>query len=126
MKNILILSLTLFTLLSCSSDDKINSNSIVGVWKLISHSDVDPLPDCMKNSVLTFNSNGSFAGKVYEGDCDENVVSGNFSEVTETIYKIAFPNSNSNTEITAELSSNKLIWIEKNSLTTRTLNFIRS
>ena len=121
---LLVLAITVFT--SCSSDDVIDSDSIIGTWKLISHSDVTPLPDCMKNSVITFKSNGTLAGTVYEADCDKNTVSGSYTKDTDTLYIITIPNANSDTEITAELSSNKLIWTEKNPTKTRVLNFVKN
>ncbi len=126
MKNLLVLTIVMMGLFSCSSEDSVNSDSIIGQWKLTSHSDVEDLPDCMKNTIIIFNSNNTITGTVYEADCDKNTVSGNYAEVTESIYKITFPNSNSSTEVTVELSSNKLIWTEKNSFTTRVLGFARN
>lgn len=129
MKNILILSLTLFTLLSCSSDDEtVDTTTILGTWKLISHSDLTTLPDCMINSAINFKSNNTLSGIVYEpngNNCDQNNVTGSYSKETETLYKITIPNANSDTEITAELNTNKLIWTERNSLKTRILEFIK-
>lgn len=90
MKKALILSLTIFTLLSCSSSDDIADNSIVGTWKLTSHSDVTSLPECMKKSTLIFNSNNTVGGTHYEADCDMNSISGNFSKTNDTEYKIEF------------------------------------
>ena len=90
MKKILILSLTLFTLLSCSSSDEISGNSIIGTWKLISHSDLTSLPECMKKSTLIFNSNTTISGTHYEADCDMNSISGSFSEINDSEYKIEF------------------------------------
>ncbi|WP_159295520.1 lipocalin-like domain-containing protein [Tenacibaculum maritimum] len=126
MKKILILSLTLFSLLSCSSDDKIYENSIIGTWKLTSHSDLTTLPDCMKQTTITFAEHGILSGEIYEpngGNCDKNTLNATYEKETETLYTVILDNGNSNTQVDAELSTNKLIWIEKSPIKTRTLEF---
>ncbi|WP_299122314.1 lipocalin family protein [uncultured Tenacibaculum sp.] len=85
---LIVLAITVFT--SCSSDDEIDTNSITGTWKLISHSDLISLPECMKKSTLIFNSNNTISGTHYEADCDMNSISGSFSEINDSEYKIEF------------------------------------
>lgn len=123
MKKILILSLTIFALLSCSSSDNIADNSIVGTWKMISHSDLATLTDCMKKSTITFNSNNTFGGTTYEADCDKNVVSGSYTKSNDSEYDVEIPNYGA--EITVSINNDNLIWIEKSSFSTRTVTFIK-
>lgn len=129
MKKILILSLTVFTLLSCSSSDDITDNSIIGTWKLISHSDVNTLPDCMKQTTITFAKHGILSGEIYEpngGNCDKNTLNAIYEKETETLYTVILDNGNSNTQVDAELRANKLIWTEKSPIKTRVLNFTKN
>ncbi len=107
MKNLLVLTVIITTLLSCSSsDDNISENSIIGTWKLISHSDVNTLPECMKKSTLIFNSNNTVGGSHYEADCDMNSISGSYSKTNDTEYKIEFTGT---TDIaTVQISKNIL------------------
>lgn len=90
MKNLLLIVLTFVTITSCSSDEEVADNSIIGTWKLISHSDVSTLPECMKKSTLVFNSNNTIGGTHYEADCDMNSISGSYSKTNDTEYKIEF------------------------------------
>lgn len=129
MKKILILSLTIFTLLSCSSSDDIAGNSIIGTWKLTSHSDFSTLPDCMKQTTITFEKHGILTGEIYEpngGNCDKNNLAANYEKETETLYTVILDSGNSNTQVDAELRINKLIWTEKTPIKTRVLNFTKN
>lgn len=126
MKKIFILSLTLFTLLSCSSDDEtVDATTILGTWKLISHSDTNPLPDCMKQSRITFIEHGNLSGEIYEPNgenCDKTNLVASYEKETETTYTVI---GSSTILAEVELESNKLIWTEKSSTKTRILNFIK-
>lgn len=126
MKKIFILSLTLFTLLSCSSDDEtVDATTILGTWKLISHSDLTTLPDCMKQSRITFIEHGNLSGEIYEPNgenCDKTNLVASYEKETETSYTII---GSSTILAEVELESNKLIWTEKSLTKTRILNFIK-
>lgn len=126
MKKIFILSLTLFTLLSCSSDDEtVDATTILGTWKLISHSDTNPLPDCMKQTKITFIEHGNLSGEIYEPNgenCDKTNLVASYEKETETSYTVI---GSSTILAKVELESNKLIWTEKSSTKTRVLNFIK-
>lgn len=123
MKKTFLLSKILICLIlfSSCSDDNLSNNSIVGTWKMVSHSDLTTLTDCMKNSTITFNSNNSFGGTTYEADCDKNIVSGSYIEINDSEYKIEIPNYDA--EITASINNGNLTWIETNSFKTRTVRF---
>uniref|UniRef100_A0AB33L3M1 Lipocalin-like domain-containing protein n=1 Tax=Tenacibaculum sp. Pbs-1 TaxID=3238748 RepID=A0AB33L3M1_9FLAO len=126
MKKIFILSLTLFTLLSCSSDDEtVDATTILGTWKLISHSDLTTLPDCMKQTKIIFIEHGNLSGEIYEPNgenCDKTNLVASYEKETETSYTII---GSSTILAEVELESNKLIWTEKSSTKTRILNFIK-
>ncbi|WP_437822873.1 lipocalin family protein [Tenacibaculum mesophilum] len=126
MKRIFILSLTLFTLLSCSSDDEtVDATTILGTWKLISHSDTNPLPDCMKQTKITFIEHGNLSGEIYEPNgenCDKTNLVASYEKEKETTYTVI---GSSTILAEVELESNKLIWTEKSSTKTRILNFIK-
>ncbi len=59
MNRVLILSLLIFTLFSCSSNDENENNEdpILGKWFLFSINSVE-VSDCEKKSSIEFNSNG--------------------------------------------------------------------
>ncbi|AZJ36436.1 hypothetical protein D6T69_13260 [Tenacibaculum singaporense] len=126
MKKIFILSLTLFTLLSCSPDDEtVDTTTILGTWKLISHSDTNPLPDCMKQTRIIFIEHGNLSGEIYEPNgenCDKTNLVASYEKETETSYTVI---GSSTILAEVELESNKLIWTEKSSTKTRILNFIK-
>nr|BFF38200.1 hypothetical protein BACY1_00050 [Tenacibaculum mesophilum] len=126
MKKIFILSLTLFTLLSCSSDDEtVDATTILGTWKLISHSDLTTLPDCMKQTKIIFIEHGNLSGEIYEPNgenCEKTDLVASYEKETETSYTII---GSSTILAEVELESNKLIWTEKSSTKTRILNFIK-
>ncbi|WP_417873668.1 lipocalin family protein [Xanthomarina gelatinilytica] len=126
MKRIFILSLTLFTLLSCSSDEEtVDATTILGTWKLISHSDTNPLPDCMKQTRIIFIEHGNLSGEIYEPNgenCDKTNLVASYEKETETSYTVI---GSSTILAEVELESNKLIWTEKSSTKTRILNFIK-
>lgn len=106
MKNLLLIVLAITFFTSCSSSDEISDNSIIGTWKLINHSDVNTLPECMKKSTLVFNSNNTIGGTHYEADCDMNSISGSFSEINDSEYKIEFTGATDTA--TAQVSGNYL------------------
>lgn len=121
MKKILILSLTIFTLLSCSSSDDIADNSIIGTWKLVSHSDIDVLDECFKKTVIIFNSDNTFGGTSYE-DCENDSdpgqpYSGKYFESDTNEYGLEFNNSSNNDISVAKLNGKDLIITEGRRIT---------
>lgn len=126
MKNFLGVLLTITVFISCSSDDEtVDATTILGTWKLTSHSDFNQMPDCMKQTKIIFIEHGNLSGEVYElngGNCDKNNLVASYEKETETTYTVI---GNSTILAEVELESNKLIWIEKSSTKTRTLNFVR-
>lgn len=130
MKNLLLIALTIVTITSCSSDDEMtDTTTFLGTWKLTSHSDFTQLPDCMKQTTITFAKHGILSGEIYEpngGNCDKNTLNATYEKETETLYTVILDNGNSNTQVDAELSSNKLIWTEKSLTKTRVLNFTKN
>nr|BFF36937.1 hypothetical protein BACT7_17990 [Tenacibaculum mesophilum] len=125
MKNLLLL-ISVVTLISCSSNNEMTeATTILGTWKLISHSDFTQVPDCMKQTNITFIEQGKLSGEIYEfnaGDCDKNNLVASYEKETEISYKI-MDNFNIISEV--KLESNRLIWTEKSATKTRVLNFIR-
>lgn len=112
MKKILILSLTIFTLLSCSSSDDIADNSIVGTWRLVSHSDIVTIKECFKKTVIIFNSNNTFGGTSYE-DCENDndqgePFSGKYFKSDTNEYTLEFNNSSNNDVSVAKLNGKNL------------------
>ncbi len=67
MNRVLILSLLLFTLFSCSNDDDTeNSNDpILGKWFLFSVNNTE-VSDCEKKSSIEFKSNGVFISDTFQ------------------------------------------------------------
>ena len=126
MKNFLVVLLTITVFISCSSDDEtVDATTILGTWKLISHSDTNPLPDCMKQTKITFIEHGNLSGEIYEPNgenCDKTNLVASYEKETETSYTII---GSSTILAEVELESNKLIWTEKSSTKTRILNFIK-
>ncbi|MFE8423193.1 lipocalin family protein [Tenacibaculum sp. ZH5_bin.1] len=126
MKNLLLIVLTFATITSCSSDDEItDTTTILGTWKLTSHSDLTNLPDCMKQTKITFIEHGNLSGEIYEPNgenCDKNNLVASYEKETETSYTII---GSSTILAEVELESNKLIWTEKSSTKTRILEFTK-
>lgn len=126
-KTIFTVVTTIVLLLSCSSSDE-NITTLQGTWQLASHSDINPLPNCMQQTTITFSNHGNLSGDIYElngSDCDKNTLVASYEKETETTYTIILQGGNSNTQVTVELIGNKLIWTEKSQFTTRVLNFIK-
>ncbi|WP_253679832.1 lipocalin family protein [Tenacibaculum mesophilum] len=123
-KLLLLLVITVFT--SCSSDNEdVDTTTILGTWKLISHSDTNPLPDCMKQTRITFIEHGNLSGEIYEPNgenCDKTNLVASYEKETETLYTVI---GSSTILAEVELESNKLIWTDKSSTKTRVLNFVR-
>ncbi|WP_167444768.1 lipocalin family protein [Tenacibaculum discolor] len=127
MKNILLALLTITVFTSCSSHDEItDTTTVLGTWKLTSHSDFTNLPDCMKQTKITFIEHGNLSGEIYEpngGNCDKNNLVASYEKETETSYTII---GSSTILAEVELESNKLIWTDKSSTKIRVLNFVRN
>ncbi|WBX72000.1 lipocalin-like domain-containing protein [Tenacibaculum retecalamus] len=129
MKNLLVLTVIITTLLSCSSsDDNISGNSIIGTWKMISHSDLSTFPECMKKTVIIFNSDNSLGGTSYE-DCTGNndlgePFSGEYSKSDTNEYTLKFNNSSSRNIITAKVDNKSLVITDKG-LSIRVTNWVK-
>ena len=68
MKKILVLTIAMFSLLACSSDDD-NLDPLVGSWYLFSENN-EEVPDCEKKSTLQILENGTFKSLSYYFDED--------------------------------------------------------
>lgn len=75
MKNLLILSITIFSLTSCSSNEDITKNDpFIGTWSFFSRQGVE-LDNCEKKTTLIVTENGVFTAIIYNngsttGDCE--------------------------------------------------------
>ncbi|AZJ35248.1 hypothetical protein D6T69_06830 [Tenacibaculum singaporense] len=128
MKKTIILTLTIISLLSCSSSDENLTNSIVGNWKITSHSDLSTLNDCIEQSTLNFGSNSDFTINFYEknGDnCDRQISTGNYSETGTNEYTLQSDSFGSNENVTVIVNGNNLTMKSSNSTTTRTIGYQR-
>ncbi|MDO6674660.1 lipocalin family protein [Tenacibaculum sp. 1B UA] len=69
MKKILVLTIALFSLLACSSDDENNLDPIVGTWYKFSINEQE-VNDCEKNTTIKFSQNGTFTAtySYYNGE----------------------------------------------------------
>jgi len=59
MKKILVLTIAMFSLLACSSDDENNLDPIIGTWYLFSENGIE-VNDCIKKSTTTFSEDGTY------------------------------------------------------------------
>lgn len=78
MKKILVLTIAMFSLLACSSDDENNLDPIVGTWYKFSEEGIEA-SDCEKKSSVTFKENGTFNSVSYESIDDECIIEDEFS-----------------------------------------------
>jgi hypothetical protein len=102
MKKILILTITLFTLLSCSSNDDAISNSdpIIGKWQLNSETknDTEVSTECDRKNTLTFSENGTLTDVNHEDNgngCSSNSLTSTWENSGNSNYKITPTNGDS-------------------------------
>ena len=90
MKKILILTVALFSLMSCSDNDN-SIDPVIGSWFPFSENGVES-SDCEKKSTLTFSENGAFTTTNYILDGNEcfldNEASGIWSAKAGSVYTI--------------------------------------
>lgn len=117
MKKILILTIALFTLFSCSSDDEeITQDPIIGIWNLFAI-DNNEVSDCLKQSTWVFNENGTATKQGYEEtnrQCNsepienatwENLNNGSYriiptnSTTTDTVFSTTFSDNNNTLKV---------------------------
>lgn len=65
MKKLAILTITLVTLFSCSSDDEKSLDPIIGTWGVYTDEDGQTPNDCLKKGTLVFLENGNTTSQEY-------------------------------------------------------------
>jgi len=118
MKKILVLTITMFSLLACSSDDENNLDPIIGTWYKFSQNG-EEFGECEKKTTFTFSENGTYSITPYvtlnneciiDGKDDgnwSNKSEGNYGiipsgETEEAVAKIVFSNNNNTLTFTQE------------------------
>jgi len=122
-KLVLLIALTSFCLISCSSENdknlngKLNTNHIVGIWKPIKFVEVyqngnsktvETYSRCLENNRIIFTENGGYDREDYSeqgnGNCQEkkessNIISGTWEKLDGNLFrlKIIYKNGNSDT-----------------------------
>ena len=111
MKKLLILSIAVFTLFSCSSNDDDNLDLIVGTWTYTAI-DGEVLDDCDKKSQVTFNENNSYSTKSYyteNGDCVlESTINGTWENNNNNTYSFSFDGDTNTAKVTFSNNDNTL------------------
>ncbi|MEE4000422.1 lipocalin family protein [Tenacibaculum sp. FZY0031] len=111
MKKNLILTIAMFSLLACSSDDENNLDPIVGTWYFFSDSGVE-VDECNKRSTILFNDNGTFSSTNYGNQDDpnncviENKDSGTWINNSNNKYQITDIKTNTKQIYTITFSDN--------------------
>ena len=113
MKKLLILSITLFSLFSCSSDDEnIEKDPLIGTWYFFSENGKE-VDDCNKKSTAIISEKGDFTATNY-GNQDnpnacviENINNGTWVSKKNNKYELKNNKSGSITIHTITFSDNK-------------------
>lgn len=114
MKKILILTITLFTLLSCSSNDDIILDQVIGKWKVksVTVNNVSILNACSSQSTIEFKSDNTVTTVAFNDDnsnsnCTSSSKTGNWKFKNGTTYATSIDtNDGSFREITITFSNN--------------------
>ncbi|TDQ29895.1 lipocalin family protein [Tenacibaculum caenipelagi] len=120
MKKNLILTIAMFSLFSCSSDDENNTDPIVGTWYLFSENN-EEVSTCGQKNTMTFNENGTYSETYYYTDESDNCVSGggdegNWSNKGKENYGLipSLENTEGTTKIVFSDNNNTFTIIEDN------------
>ncbi|MGG6231928.1 lipocalin family protein [Tenacibaculum sp. SDUM215027] len=126
MKKILVLTIAMFSLFACSSDDE-NLDPIVGTWYKFSEEGIEA-SDCEKKSSVTFNENGTFNSISYESIEDKCVIedelSATWTNKGNGVYSRTYNGESSNTSITFSDNGNTMTSVYKQEYNGETLTDI--
>jgi len=112
MKKILVLTIAIFSLFACSSDDENNLDPIIGTWYFFSYDGIE-VDDCNKKSTMFFYENGTFLSTVYENqnstnNCQiKNTTKGTWSYKGKGYYEITASSETSENILKIVFSDNK-------------------
>lgn len=109
-KKLLILSITILSLISCSSNDD-NLDPIIGTWYKFSEEGIES-SDCEKKTTVTFNENSNFKSISYESidnECiKEDEYSSNWKNKGSGVYSTGTGNEATDATVSFSDSNNTL------------------
>lgn len=123
MKKILILTIAIFSLISCSSEEGDGTNSsdpIIGTWSAFSINGTE-LSACLKKSTLIFSENGNLSISSYyvnsNGDCLSENSSGTWTNKGNNIYSVTLENDGpSQSKVTFSDNNNTMTVADENTV----------
>ncbi|MFT7900430.1 lipocalin family protein [Tenacibaculum ascidiaceicola] len=131
MKKILVLTIAMFSLLACSSDDENNLDPIVGTWYKFSEEGIE-VSECEKKTSVTFNENGTFNSTSYESIEDKCVIEDEFSATWTNkgngIYSRIYNGESSDVSITFSDNDNTMTSVyteEYNGITNTNITILK-